>query len=214
MCLPHKGSDASIGSSALADLHQTRDLVVAEVMKAPKRRIDNTITHLNDSVHLSLMHALVLQDVRTKYTQLRWQQRLHTGGTAVAGVGFSGLALYMGIMPLAGGLAAATALTVGGMTWFQSSQLAEHAKFLTSPDGLAASFQRTHMAEIRNADEFTANVWQRVRGPLKMGLESLGLENLPALSPKELQHLHDIIEEHVPKMRRLASPAHFGVKAK
>jgi len=75
-------------------------------------------------------------------------------------------------MPLAGGLAAATSLTVGGMTWFQSPQLAEHAKILTSPDGHAASFQCTHMAEIRNADEFTANSWQRVRGPLKMVLES------------------------------------------
>ena len=51
-------------------------------------------------------------------------------------------------MPLAGGLAAATSLTVGGMTWFQSPQLAEHAKILTSPDGHAASFQCTHMAEI------------------------------------------------------------------
>ena len=68
MCLPvdkSKETTMSSGQStaealdqgALADLHQTRDDVLAEVMKAPKRRIDNVITNLHDSVHLLLMAA-------------------------------------------------------------------------------------------------------------------------------------------------------------
>jgi len=43
----------------LADLHGTRDQVVAEVRKAPKRRVDNMITRLVDSVNLLQMHATV-----------------------------------------------------------------------------------------------------------------------------------------------------------
>jgi hypothetical protein len=205
---------SSIGVNALADLHQTRDVVVAEVMKAPKRRIDNMITQLNDSVHLLLMHALVVEETRQRYSKLVWQQRVQAGSTMVAGAGLSGLGMYFDVLPLpfAGGLVAATALSVGGLTWFQSNQRKEHHTFLTSPEGLAASFQRTHMHEIRNGDEFTANIWQRVRDPLKMGLDSLGLENVPTLSSKELQNLHTILEEEVPRMRRLASPAHFGVR--
>merc|ERR1719384_1099877 len=83
MCLPVKNPDgggsggnnnnntSSIGAG-LSDLHQTRDDVVAEVMKAPKRRIDNVITHLNDSVHLLLMHAQIVQDVQRRYSKLLW----------------------------------------------------------------------------------------------------------------------------------------------
>lgn len=37
----------------------TRDDVKAEVMKAPKRRIDNVITRLTDSVHLLQVHTTV-----------------------------------------------------------------------------------------------------------------------------------------------------------
>lgn len=37
----------------------TRDDVAAEVMKAPKRRIDNVITRLTDSVHLLQVHTTV-----------------------------------------------------------------------------------------------------------------------------------------------------------
>ena len=131
MCLPVKGRDgippaagneyttesSSIGANALSDLHQTRDDVVAEVMKAPKRRIDNVITHLNDSVHLLLMHALVVEETRKKHAKMVWEQRLQTGSTMFAGLGLSGLGAYFGVpMPFTGGLLAATILSVGGMS--------------------------------------------------------------------------------------------------
>lgn len=38
-------------------MQATRDDVKAEVMKAPKRRIDNVITRLTDSVHLLQVHT-------------------------------------------------------------------------------------------------------------------------------------------------------------
>lgn len=40
-------------------IQATRDDVKAEVMKAPKRRIDNVITRLTDSVHLLQVHTTV-----------------------------------------------------------------------------------------------------------------------------------------------------------
>lgn len=82
MCLPMPGrpEDDALGGG-LADLHSTRDLVVAEVRKAPKvgpapsinprlasltalifdwqRRVDNMITRLVDSCHLLHMHVTV-----------------------------------------------------------------------------------------------------------------------------------------------------------
>ena len=95
MCLPNKtegAENASIGAG-LADLHQSRDDVIAEVMKAPKRRVDNVVTHLNDSVHLLLMHAQIAQDVQKKYSKLVWNNRVQELGSLTAGVGLSILLL-------------------------------------------------------------------------------------------------------------------------
>jgi hypothetical protein len=46
-------------SGGLQDLESTRDEVIAEVFKAPKRRIDNVITRLTDSVLQLQLHATV-----------------------------------------------------------------------------------------------------------------------------------------------------------
>eukprot|EP00548_Thalassiothrix_antarctica_P008185 CAMPEP_0194153766 /NCGR_PEP_ID=MMETSP0152-20130528/57696_1 /TAXON_ID=1049557 /ORGANISM="Thalassiothrix antarctica, Strain L6-D1" /LENGTH=218 /DNA_ID=CAMNT_0038859293 /DNA_START=444 /DNA_END=1097 /DNA_ORIENTATION=- len=91
MCLPvaAKNDDNSITAAmsdvstvetldhgALADLHQTQDDVLAEVMKAPKRRIDCVITNLHDSVSLLLMYAVVAEDVRSRYSKRLWENRM------------------------------------------------------------------------------------------------------------------------------------------
>ena len=103
MCLPMKDQQdgtttttksSSIVDGGLSDLHQTRDDVVAEVMKAPKRRVDNIITHLNDSVHLLLMHAKISQDVQTRYAKLVWNHRLQELGSLTTGAGLTMLGLY------------------------------------------------------------------------------------------------------------------------
>ena len=43
----------------IMDLERTREEVVAEVLKAPKRRIDNAITRLGDATALLQMHCKV-----------------------------------------------------------------------------------------------------------------------------------------------------------
>ena len=64
--------------------------VVAEVHKAPKRRIDNMITRLADSVHLLQMHAIVLEAARNEYSRILLQGRALTG--SVAAIAASGVA--------------------------------------------------------------------------------------------------------------------------
>jgi hypothetical protein len=56
----NSSSSSSRGlSGGLQDLESTRDEVIAEVFKAPKRRIDNVITRLTDSVLQLQLHATV-----------------------------------------------------------------------------------------------------------------------------------------------------------
>lgn len=214
MCLPVKTSNdqttSSIGAG-LADLHQTRDDVVAEVMKAPKRRIDNVITHLHDSIHLLLMHAQITQDVQKKYKKMIWDNRVQELALLTAGVGLGTIGMYAQLpMEFTGAAAAVTILGVGGLKWFNNSKVTEAEAQLLTMEELTASFQRTHQREISDADEFTASVWQRIREQLQMNLKSEGLHDFPSVSQGELDELQKILDQEIPKLRRLASPYHIG----
>jgi hypothetical protein len=211
MCLPVKDSTPSV--EGLGDLHQTRHDVVEQVMKAPKRRIDNVITHLNDSVNLLLMHAKLVEETHRQYMQRVWEHRVQEGGSLFTGIGLTAFGIYMNLpMEFTGGVVAATVLGVGGLSWFNRSKMQVVEKQLVSPEELSASFQRTHAREVSEADEFTGSVWQRIRDPLRLSLESVGLANLPSVSKKEFNELHAILDEEIPQLRRMASPSHFGSK--
>ena len=224
MCLPDSSRTESQSGIAdqqnqqplgqgLADLHQTRDEVVAEVMKAPKRRTDNVITHLNDSVQLLLMHAIVTEDLRSTYSRLAWDTRMREAGALGLGVGASAAGAYLGAPPEASGAAlAAGVLVSGGMHWYHGSWLEEREARLTSGDGLADSFRRTHAREVGDADEFAAAIWARVRDSLREGMRSVGLGSFPSASSSEVEELRRILDEEIPTLRRMASPTHFGVK--
>jgi len=68
--------------------------VVAEVMKAPKLRIDNVITHLNHSLNVLLIHAKVAEDVRQKYLILLWSNRIKKLDALTTGIGMTALGTY------------------------------------------------------------------------------------------------------------------------
>jgi hypothetical protein len=220
MCLPVKKDDASQNESApelaldqraLADLHQTRDDVVAEVMKAPKRRIDNVITNLHDSVHLLLMHATVAEDVRSRFSKRQWENRIQEFASMSVGVGMAALGFHFSVPPqFTGGVVAATVVGVGGLHWFNSSRLKDVEEQLLSVEELSASFQRTHPREVSEADEFYASVWARVRDPLRLSLWRTGLKDFPAVSKSNVNELQNILDNEIPRLRRLASPSHHG----
>jgi hypothetical protein len=222
MCLPVKKDDDSsnapsnqevLDQRALADLHQTRDLVVEEVMKAPKRRIDNVITNLHDSVHLLLMHAVVAEDVRSRYSKRQWESRIQELSSLVLGMGLAGLGIHFSVPPqFTGGVVAATVIGVGGLRWFNSSKLKDVEEQLLSVEELSASFQRTHPREVSEADEFYASVWQRVRDPLRLSLWRTGLSDFPAVKKSDVHSLQNILDSEIPRLRRLASPSHHGSK--
>ena len=207
------GGDPTGLASGLADLHQTRDDVVAEVMKAPKRRIDNAITRLGDSISMLLMHAQVVQETKKRYSSLVWRSRAEVGFVALSGGGLTAGAVLAGLPPTvaAGGLAA-TFLASGGLHFFNGKGIRSEEKFLTSTDGIAETFRRTHTRQLSEHDEFTASVWGRVREPLQLTLKAVGLDNVETVTDKEINELNTILDEEIPRLRRVASPAHFGQK--
>lgn len=212
MCLPvEKEHEVPAG---LHDLHTARDEVVAEVRKAPERRMDNVITHLHDAVGQLLMHAVILQDVRTRWSRMYWKGRWQEFGALVTGGGVTtALSIYgSGVVPVevTGTTLAATILATGGMSWYNSTQMQEWERQAYSAEELGAAFQRTYGRAIRDGDEYVASLWQRVRDPVRMALEHTPIGQLPAVSQSDLSGLQKILDTDVPELRRLVSPAHYG----
>ena len=218
MCLPvgnenDSSSSAVSISSGLADLHQTREEVLAEVMKAPLRRIDNVITGLADSVHLLMMHATLMEYTRKQYSSAIWKHRVQIAGTFTTGASVAGMSIYTG-MPLQVTASALcmTLLSMGGIQIIGMKSLRELKEELTSQDGLNRAFQHSYPREIAEADEFITSIWQRIREPMRLSLSAIGVENLVTVKSSEIDALKSILDENIPQLRRKASAEHYGTK--
>lgn len=196
----------------LHDLHTARDEVVAEVRKAPQRRLDNVITQLQDAVRQLYMHAQIVQDIRQRWSNLYWQYRLSQIGTAFTGTSLAaGLSSYGGVSAdVTGMVVATTILATGGLTWYQSISLAEWEKQAHSPAQLSLAFQRTHSRAIQDGDEYVAAVWQRIRDHLGVVLSHQSIGEIGVVSRGDLKRLEDLMEKSVPELRRKVSLPHFG----
>lgn len=101
----------------LASLDGVRDEVIAEVHRAPERRVDNTITRLYESARLLHMHSTVTEEARRRFARERMAQwslcvGLLAGGQAGAlagalhGLGFSSMAALAALSVAAAGVSA------------------------------------------------------------------------------------------------------------
>ena len=50
--------------------------MVAEVLNAPKRRVDNEVSRLSDSVYVLQMHCKVIEDITKKYESSLFRTRM------------------------------------------------------------------------------------------------------------------------------------------
>lgn len=208
MSLPNDQNQKTTLSASLSDLEHTRDDVVEQVMQAPKRRIDNVITNLYDSTATLTLYSKIWNDVVSRYNK-EWRNcRFQEGGFATVGAVALGGLNYMSMdVMLQGGVLGATILGVGALVWYDQSYLHRLQEDLTTPESLSTSFQRTHARQVQDADEFTASLWQRVRGSLQTALHHAfeTSNSLPTVSEAELQKLKDILDIEIPRLRRLAS---------
>jgi hypothetical protein len=214
MCLPVDGASSKAPPASLQDLHTAREDVVAEVRKAPARRMDNVITHLHDAVSQLHMHATILQDVRQRYSKFYWQSKWQELGLAFTGASLTTiLTVYAsGMVPLeiTGAILGTTILGTGGLIWYHGVQLQEWERQASTVEELSAAFQRTHARAVSEGDEYTAAMWQRVRDPIRMSLEQQPISQFSNISKSDLDGLKSIIETEIPTLRRETSPTHYG----
>ena len=218
MCLPvaenRFQSKPSAIPTALQDLYSARDEVVAEVRRAPERRMDNVITGLQDAVCQLKMHAVILQDIRQRWSKFYWQCKWTELGVATTGSTLAAaLATYGASLgaEVTGAVIGVTVLLTGGLNWYHGSQIQEWERQAVSPEELGAAFQRTHSRAVQDGDEFVAVLWQRIRDHLSAVLQrGSSIADLENVSKADLQGLDDILNNEIPALRRQVSPSHYG----
>ena len=215
MSLPSEGGkNKATLSSSLSDLEHTRDDVVAQVLQAPKRRVDNVITNLYDSTATMMLYSKIWNDIVARYNK-EWRScRLQEVGlTLAAGLTFAG-ANQLGLDPaIQGGVVGMSIVGIGGLYWYHTSYLKSLQEDLTTLESLSTSFQRTHARQVQDADEYIASLWQRIRGSLQSALSSVFEDggSLPTVSASELQTMQDILDKDIPRLRRLANTTEVGI---
>ncbi|CAM9136168.1 unnamed protein product [Discosporangium mesarthrocarpum] len=223
MCLPLQDRNGDVGSidekkngglsptSGLQDLELTREDVRAEVMKAPKRRVDNMITRLTDSVHLLQVHARILDIMQRDYARARWVRHGSMMAFFITGGCFSGGTAFLGgPVEISAGLAAVTVIGAGGLQYTNSKALVAKEADMLSVEGLNHFFNKSYARELAEGDEFIAAVWTRIRDGLQLTLSTLGIDGVSRVKSSELRELQRILDEEVPELRRQAAPVRFS----
>ena len=208
MSLKNEDSQASQLPASLSDLAANKDDVVELCMKAPKRRIDNVITNLYDSTSTLILYSKIWNDTIARYSKEWRNSRLRE----VSLTSLSGLALggsnYLGLdAAIQGGVLGSSIIGIGGLIWYHQTYLNRVREDLLSLESLSASFQRSHARQVQDGDEYVANIWQRVRRSLHTGLTSafeIGGNHATA-SSSELEKLQKILDNDIPRLRRLAN---------
>lgn len=214
MCTPttdgNKGGPANLTPTqkeALADLEATRAEIVAEIERAPLRRVDNVITRLYDSARLLHMHATLLQAVRRDYglEMVKLFGALAVGGGSL--LSLAGVLFTTGAIQVAAPVAVAALAATGAGGWWVNRLLDRRASYILSGLGLDDAFRRVYFMQLAEKDAFVANLYDRVKPQLLRALKTVGIRGVPAVKRSELAELQTIVDVEVPRLRKAATKA-------
>jgi hypothetical protein len=179
MCLPptfqsQRSGDQSAETESLGqglmDLEATREDVVLEVLNAPKRRIDNEITRLADSISLLQMHCAVVDEAVRQYRTKRFHSRVASILTTSMVAGIAGSLAYMSVAPvIIGQVSALGVVGTMGLLLYQRRSLDKLAHTLVQLPLFEKSFRHLYSRQLVDKDEYSQSLWIRVADHLKLG---------------------------------------------
>ena len=217
MCLPKNyqvpsgdisdEGEASLGKG-LADLEETREEVVQEVLNAPKRRVDNEITRLTDAVSLLQMHLTVVDDLVKQYRSTTMKSRMMLGALGLSSVLATAGSVMLSLpMEFIAAIGFSGVGSTGFLYWWQSGRLIEKARELIKDEAMIAAYKRLYARRLAEKDEFTSSLWARVHDHLILGLSAAELKSMDKVRANDLKDLEKILEFDIPNLRRKAAPA-------
>lgn len=208
MCLPNKLEDSKPLSSSLIDLETTREEVVAEVLNAPKRRVNNEITRLSDSVQLLSMHCAIMDEITGKY-----KSKMYKLYGATFGVGCVSAAMPVAetLLELPMSVSVGTGvfgfIATSSLVWYSNHSLKDMARQLVSEQGLENIYRRLYARQIGESNGFVASLWRRVYQHIRIGVPAEEVSSISRLSKSERASVDRIINENIPRLRRQIAPS-------
>lgn len=181
---------------------------VAECFNAPKRRVDNEVSRLSDSLQLLQMHCRIIEDIQKQFRSSKLKFKLYQGGLGLTSVSLASAIFYLQAnIELAVGSGLVGAALVGLVGFWESRAMQSLADSLVEPTSLEAAFRRQYARKIAEKDEDTTTRWIRVQEILKIGLNGAELMRMPKVSVADVANIESKINNEVPELRRAAGPA-------
>ena len=196
-----------IGSSK--DIERSRNELIDEIRRAPERRVHNMITQLYDSTRLLLLHAELMEMVRTEYHTRKWRSHALTAAIALGGntLSLAVISLVPEVWAFSATVSVSSILGAVGMHLWGQQELDKTAKSVQTNEGLDALFRKRYLREIVEGDDFVQAMWSgRVRTQLQAAIGTLGVAQLPRVSSRDIAKLEKILDSEVPALRRKAAP--------
>jgi hypothetical protein len=150
--------------------------------------------------------------VACRYSSSLVKFRVSVFGAVVASVGAVGGVTVLTSSPqsIAGVASAAIVFTVGVHFWQARilQQKIERVSTIEGPDGLEAVYRRLYARQIIDGDEYTADMWRKVKDHFQVGWGGrIDIHNMPKISDADFALLKYIIESDIPSLRRRTAPA-------
>jgi GTPase SAR1 family protein len=213
----------------LQDLYNAREEVVAQVRKAPERRLDNVITNVYESISQLYMYSRIVQDVQSRFNSYYWSCRYQEALLAAAGAACA-VGCHMYVVPMLSlplyctGIVASIAMLSTTGTYYYNRYLLQLWEYQNCTSGeLYNTFSRVYSTDIQNGNEHVAHIWMQIRDQLSMTLQpslhfgkphshrssrsghlrTVGvIAKLSVVRDQDIQQLHDILNDEIPKLRR------------
>lgn len=184
------------------DFDTAREELVAEIRRAPARRVDNLLTQLEDHARRLTMHARVITEAGRLLRRFRWKLTGMTALLVLTGALAGTVALQFGasaglLLAIWGG----TALLAAGAGLLSQQLSRSHGEQLVA--GLDAVFERAYARELlvrERADDLRA-VWIKIQGRVRQALEKVGVTAFPRLGGAERRRLEEALDKEVPALR-------------
>lgn len=195
----------------LIDLEATREDVVQEVLNAPKRRVDNEITRLADSIALLQIHCEVVDEAVKQYRTKLLQSRLAIAASSLVTAESASASVYLSTTSLfTAEIASVGVVATFAIYWYQRRVLEDTAKALVQSSSFEQSFRHLYSRQLVVKDEYFLSMWTRVAEHLRLGVTHEDIQRVERLRPADKTTLANILETELPKLRRGAAPAFFS----
>ena len=183
---------------------------MAEVFRAPTRRVDNAVTRLRDAASVLLMHLDVCsaaRRARRKELFALYAPSVLAASACISGAG--GLFVAGAVSPAvacgAGGLAA-----TAGLHYLNAKNCRRNLERLDSQEGLDSLYRKIYAKESVRGDGESLATWHVVRQHLLEKVVPVGGAALAPAAPMGAhKKLRKILDVEAPRLRRQAAPATY-----